>query len=57
MSILETIKDVFVPDNEPGVRYRCTECGTEFDTARERCPECGSTETKEIEGFEMRPNN
>lgn len=56
MGIVETIKDMLVPDTEPGVALECTDCGTTFDEPRERCPECGSTEVKEIEGFEMRPN-
>lgn len=55
MGIFQRLKDVLVPDTEPGVQYECTECGERFDTARERCPNCGSTETKEVEGFEMRP--
>lgn len=56
MGVLDTIKDMLVPDTRRGVEYKCTECGATFDTARERCPECGSTETKEVGGFEMRPN-
>lgn len=56
MGILATIKDMLVPDTEPGVRYTCANCGATFDTARETCPECGSTEIKEEEGFDMRPD-
>jgi DNA-directed RNA polymerase subunit RPC12/RpoP len=56
MGILDTVRDMLVPDSESGVWYRCTACGEEFDTARERCPECGSTDIKEVEGFDMRPD-
>ena len=56
MGVLDTIKDMVVPDTEGGVQYKCTQCGETFDEARERCPECGSTETKEVGGFDMRPD-
>lgn len=56
MKIVETIKDMLVPDTERGVELECTNCGETFDEPRERCPECGSAEIKETEGFEMRPN-
>lgn len=56
MGLTDTLKDVLVPDNEPGVRYECTNCGERFDTARADCPECGSTDVKEVEGFDARPD-
>ena len=56
MSFVDKLKDALFPDADPGVIYRCTECGTPFDEPRERCPECGSAEIKEEEGFQMRPN-
>jgi uncharacterized OB-fold protein len=55
MSLLDTLKQMLVPDTESGVWYECAECGAEFDTARERCQECGSTDLKETESFDMRP--
>ena len=57
MSFLETLKDMLIPDTEPGIRYRCTECEEAFDEPHEHCPECGSTDIKEEEGFEMRPDS
>ena len=56
MGLLSTVKDMLVPDTDPGVVYECTNCGYDFDEARERCPECGSTEIVEREGFDMRPD-
>ena len=56
MGIVDTVKDVLVPDNRRGVELRCTECGTTFDEPRERCPECGSTDVKEVGGFDMAPD-
>jgi uncharacterized OB-fold protein len=56
MSVLDTIREMLVPDTESGVWYECAECGAEFDTAREACPECGSTDLTETEGFDMRPD-
>jgi uncharacterized OB-fold protein len=56
MSLVETIKDMLVPDNEPGVALECTECGQRFDEARSHCPNCGSEDVKEVEGFDMRPD-
>ncbi|ELZ29852.1 hypothetical protein C474_12486 [Halogeometricum pallidum JCM 14848] len=56
MGILDTVRDMLFPDTERGVRYRCTSCGEEFDTARSDCPACGSTDVKEVEGFDARPD-
>lgn len=56
MSFVDKLKDALFPDADPGVIYRCTECGTPFDEPREQCPECGSADIKEEEGFQMRPN-
>lgn len=56
MSIVETIKDMLIPDTEPGVQLECTNCGATFDEPRSDCPECGSEDVKEIEGFDMRPD-
>lgn len=56
MGLLQSIKNAFSSDTDPGVHYQCTDCGETFDTARERCPNCGSEETKEVDGFEMRPS-
>lgn len=56
MGIVDTIRDMLVPDNESGVALRCTECGATFDEPLGECPECGSTEVKEVEGFDMRPD-
>lgn len=56
MGIIDTVRDILVPDTEPGVQYECVECGERFDTAREDCPNCGSTAVKEVEGFDMRPD-
>ena len=56
MSLIDTLKDMLIPDTEPGVNFRCVECGETFDAPRERCPECGSTEIKEEGGFDMRPD-
>lgn len=57
MGLIDSLKEALVPQTERGVRYECVECGTQFDTARERCPECESTEIKEVEGFELRPSS
>lgn len=57
MGIIGTVKEMLVPDTEPGVGYECVECGERFDEARETCPNCGSTEIKEVEGFDMRPGD
>lgn len=56
MGLLDTVKDMLVPDTEPGIAFECMECGERFDEARDTCPNCGSTEMKEVEGFEMRPS-
>lgn len=56
MSILDTLKDMLVPDTEPGVQYECANCGERFDEARHECPEYGSTEIKEVGGFDARPD-
>lgn len=56
MSVLDTIKDMLIPDTERGVKYECVECGERFETARKRCPECGAREIMEVEGFDMRPD-
>lgn len=56
MSLLDTLKDMLVPDTMRGIQYRCTNCGETFDSAHEHCPECGSTEIKEEGGFDMRPD-
>jgi rubrerythrin len=56
MGVLDTIKDMLVPDTEPGVQYECIECGETFERDYQQCPVCGSTEIKEIEGFDMRPD-
>lgn len=56
MGIIDSIKDMLVPDTEPGVAYECDECGERFETAEQHCPNCGSTDIKEVEGFEMRPS-
>ncbi|WP_435177788.1 hypothetical protein [Halorussus sp. AFM4] len=56
MGIVDTIRDMLVPDNEAGVALECTNCGATFDEPYGECPECGSTEIKEIEGFDMRPD-
>lgn len=55
MGFFEKLKDAVVPRTAKGVRYRCVECGDQFDEAREECPTCGSTDIKEEEGFELRP--
>lgn len=55
MSLISKLKDAIVPQTERGIRYRCTNCDNGFEEAREHCPECGSTEIKEEEGFEFRP--
>ena len=56
MGIIETVKDMLIPDNEPGVTLECTNCGETFDEPHGACPNCGSEEVKEREGFDMRPN-
>lgn len=56
MGVLDTIKDMLVPDTEPGIRFECTNCGETFDEARGECPRCGSTDVKETGGFDMRPD-
>ena len=56
MSLMDTVKDMLVPDTEPGIVYECANCGYELEDARARCPECGSTEIIEQEGFDMRPD-
>jgi Zn finger protein HypA/HybF involved in hydrogenase expression len=56
MGIVDTLKGMLVPDNEPGVALECTDCGETFDEPLGQCPNCGSTEVKEIEGFDMRPD-
>lgn len=56
MSLIRTLKDMFVPETEHGVVIRCTDCGATFEESHAHCPECGSTDVKEEEGFDMRPN-
>ncbi|NHN59036.1 MULTISPECIES: hydrogenase maturation nickel metallochaperone HypA [Halorussus] len=56
MGIVDTIRDMLVPDNEPGVALECTDCGATFEEPYGECPECGSSDVKEIEGFDMRPD-
>jgi len=56
MGLLDVVKDMLVPDTEPGIAFECMEGGERFDEARDTCPNCGSTEMKEVEGFEMRPS-
>lgn len=56
MSFIQTLKEMLIPDTEPGVAYRCTDCGEVVDAPREHCPACGSTEIREEEGFDMRPD-
>ncbi|MDS0297750.1 hypothetical protein NDI76_03220 [Halogeometricum sp. S1BR25-6] len=56
MGVLDTVRDMLFPDTERGVRYQCTACGEEFETARGDCPACGSTDVKEVEGFDVRPD-
>ncbi|WP_436906727.1 DUF7129 domain-containing putative zinc-binding protein [Halosimplex marinum] len=56
MGIFDTVRDVLVPDNEPGVRYECADCGERFDDARADCPNCGGTDIKEVEGFDAAPD-
>lgn len=56
MGFLQSLKDAISPNTDAGLHYECTDCGETFDTARKRCPMCGSTETKEVDGFEMRPS-
>lgn len=56
MGFVERLKDMLVPDTEPGVVYQCTDCGETFEAAHEQCPECGSDEIEEKEGFDMRPD-
>lgn len=55
MGIIDSIKDALIPQTEKGVRHRCTNCDARFDESYQECPECGSTEIKEEEGFELRP--
>ncbi len=57
MGIIDAVKEALVPDTEPGVGYECGECGERFDEVRESCPSCGSSEIKEVEGFDMRPDD
>lgn len=54
--MLETIKDMLIPDTRKGVTQECTNCGAHFDEPRGTCPECGSGEVKEIGGFDSRPD-
>ncbi len=56
MDIVDTLKGMLVPDNEPGIALKCTDCGEEFDEPLDSCPNCGSTDVKEVEGFDMRPD-
>lgn len=56
MSLIETIKDMLVPDTERGIVHECANCGEVLEEPRRRCPECGSTEIVEREGFDMRPD-
>lgn len=56
MGVFDTLRDMLVPDTEPGVHQECTNCGATFDEPRERCPECGSTDVKEVGGFDMAPD-
>lgn len=55
MSLLDKLRDALVPQTEKGIRYRCTNCDEKFDEPHAQCPNCGSTEIKEEEGFEFRP--
>jgi predicted RNA-binding Zn-ribbon protein involved in translation (DUF1610 family) len=55
MSLVDSLKEMLVPDTEPGVVYECAECGERFDDARAHCSNCGSNEIKEQEGFDFRP--
>lgn len=55
MGLIEKLKDAVIPRTEKGVRYRCTNCDAQLDESHAECPECGSTDIKEEEGFELRP--
>ncbi|UPV74137.1 hydrogenase maturation nickel metallochaperone HypA [Halorussus limi] len=56
MGVVDTIKEWVIPDAESGVELQCTNCGETFDEPLENCPNCGSEETKEVGGFDMRPD-
>lgn len=56
MGIVQTLKRMLVPDTETGIVYECANCGETFDEVHEECPACGSTDIREDEGFEMRPD-
>ena len=56
MGVLDTLKDMLVPDNQPGVQLKCTVCGETFDAPADHCPNCGSEDVKEVGGFDMAPD-
>ncbi|MFB6140648.1 MAG: hypothetical protein ABEJ26_09470 [Halosimplex sp.] len=55
MGITDTLKDMFVSGDDPGVAYECARCGERFDTARQTCPACHGTDIEEVEGFDAAP--
>jgi rRNA maturation endonuclease Nob1 len=56
MGVLDTVKDMLVPDTRRGVELECTDCGATFEEPLDRCPECGSANVKEVGGFDMAPD-
>lgn len=53
MSVIQSIKDIFTddPDAAVGQAYVCSECGHEFETAKNNehrisCPECLANDVK-----------
>lgn len=55
MGIVDSLREMLVPDTEPGIVYECANCGEEIEEAVHQCPNCGSTEIVEKEGFDFRP--
>ena len=55
MSVLESVKSAIGLEENTTPRYRCLECGTEFESASEpdshwfRCPECDAGDAERLD--------
>lgn len=56
MGLVDALRDMFVPNENPGIQYECANCGERFETPRGECPVCGSTEIAAVGSFDVRPD-
>jgi predicted RNA-binding Zn-ribbon protein involved in translation (DUF1610 family) len=55
MGIVDSFRELLVPDTEPGIVHECANCGEQFDKVHHDCPNFGSTEIIEQEGVDFQP--